>query len=105
MIDDMLKLVGAVSGAMAGNYESRCVALVKREDNNGVGVSTAWTDDMGFETALLHSRVSPVERYISREDAEKGHEKWVAFAADTNNTEVVELGYESLIEDESVKIR
>lgn len=64
--------------ADAGNYEDRKVARVEAEDNYGVGVSTCWTSDEGYETALIDANgVIPVERYGSKKEAIAGHEKWV----------------------------
>lgn len=77
------------------NYEERKVAYIKPEDNNGIGVSTAYTSDEGYETALLDSgtqQVYPVERYTTREAAIEGHAKWVDFAQIASGKQVVRLG-------------
>lgn len=63
------------------NYEDRKVAKIEPKENNGIGVSTAYTSDEGYETALLDANgVHPVERYDSREESVQGHKKWVSFA-------------------------
>jgi hypothetical protein len=75
-----------------GNYESRKVARVDPEDNGGIGVSTAYTSDEGFETALLDANgVHPVERYKGRIAAKAGHEKWVEFAKNADGKSVRKL--------------
>lgn len=62
-----------------GNYEDRKVARTNHEDNKGIGVSTAYSSDEGYETALLDKNgVHPVERYENKSDAEIGHKKWVS---------------------------
>ncbi len=47
---------------------------------NGLEVSTAWTDDEGFETAVIDGGndryISPVERYPDRDSALRGHLVW-----------------------------
>lgn len=58
------------------NYDSRKVA---RTLVDGLIVSTAYTSDEGYETAIIDMGdpdVHPVERYDSREEAEAGHQKW-----------------------------
>lgn len=61
-----------------GNYMARKIA---RDYANGLIVSTCMTSDAGPETALVDSeQTSPVERYASREEALKGHVRWVEFA-------------------------
>lgn len=57
-----------------GNYETRKLG---RTTVNGINVSTAYTSDEGYETAIIDENgVHPVERYSSKEKAEKGHELW-----------------------------
>ncbi len=58
-----------------GNYEERKVG----KDKVGVfEVSTAYTTDEGYETAIIDKNKSPypVERYSNKEKAEEGHKKW-----------------------------
>ncbi len=74
--------------ADAGNYESR---VVDRTDVKGITVSTCYTSDEGYESALLDENgAHPVERYASKAMAEKGHAKWVKKAATAKT--VVKLG-------------
>lgn len=57
-----------------GNYETR---KVSRDDVAGLTVSTAFTSDAGYETAILDKNgVHPVERYESQGLAVLGHAKW-----------------------------
>lgn len=45
---------------------------------DGLRVSTVYTSDMGYETAILdEKRIVPVERYESKEKAIIGHDEWV----------------------------
>ena len=56
------------------NYEAR---KVDRTKINGLIISTAFSSDCGYETAVIDAvAVYPVERYQSREDAIEGHKKW-----------------------------
>lgn len=74
-----------------GNYESRKVG--RDTSKSGIEVSTAYTSDEGYKTALLDSKdVHPVERYASRDEAEKGHVKWLKFAHDADGKTVFKLG-------------
>lgn len=74
-----------------GNYESRKVSRDTAE--SGIEVSTAYTSDEGYETALLDKNgVHPVERYKSKIEAEAGHKKWLEFAHTANGKTVKELG-------------
>jgi hypothetical protein len=58
----------------AGNYESRKVG---RDVVDGLTVSTCYTTDEGYETAILDTTGAyPVERYSSEEEAAGGHKKW-----------------------------
>lgn len=76
-----------------GNYNSR---KVDRTDVGGLTISTAFTSDYGYETAVIDKEHTyPVERYSSREDAKIGHDEWVARAPELK--EIVELeGLEGL---------
>ena len=75
----------------ADDYESRKVSRIEPKDNNGCGVSTAYSSDEGYETALLDKNgAHPVERYENKEEATIGHKKWVKKAKTIKKT--VELG-------------
>ena len=83
------------------NYESRKVA---RTEVNGVTVSTVYSSDEGYETAILDENgVYPVERYPSKEDAQLGHEKWCK-EAETVETVTRLGGFGGMIGDEVVTI-
>ena len=72
-----------------GNYDSRKVG---RDEINGFTISTAFTSDEGYETAIIDSNgVHPVERYERLNDAEEGHKRWYNKMKDPPKT-VTELG-------------
>ena len=76
-----------------GNFEQRKVNRIEPEENGGIGVSTAYTSDEGYETALLDTNgTHPVERNETREQAEKGHKKWVKFAKLGKGKVITKLG-------------
>lgn len=86
------------------NYEERKVA--RTEKKNGITVSTAYTSDCGYETALIDDNgVHPVERYgDGRELAVEGHKRWVKVAKD--GIEVTKLGdADGWVSDEQIVIR
>ena len=86
-----------------GNYDDRVVA--REMSPSGVQVSTAYTSDCGYETALLDSNgTHPVERYADKDSAEVGHKKWLAFAENASGKEVTKLGWPGLVEDETIVI-
>ncbi len=88
------------------NYENRKLMRIDPEDNGGIGVSTADTSDMGFETALLDQNgVHPVERYENEEDAKLGHVKWVEFAKKGKEKPVIKLGYSDLVTEKEIILR
>lgn len=67
----------------------------------GLVVSTVYTLDYGFETAIVDNPVRcsayPVERYgEDRTAAQQGHDLWVAWARDRRHLAVTKLGYGSL---------
>lgn len=88
-----------------GNYESRKVS--RDELENGLTVSTAYTSDEGYETAILDSDgAHPVERYDTKEEAEEGHKKWMEKAKEFNDGREITVlgGFEGIVEDYSHKI-
>jgi hypothetical protein len=98
-LEDAFKAMNATS-EMMGTYEKRKLG---RTEIGGVTVSTAYTTDMGYETAILDkSGVYPVERYATKELAAEGHENWCKKIP--NLTEIRELGYGSLADEKTVKI-
>ncbi len=74
------------------NYESRKVGL--DEAQSGIKVSTAYTSDEGYETAIIDSvGVHPVERYPDIKTAKEGHKKWLDFVKNSSiGVEFKELG-------------
>ena len=81
-------LSGMLIGRTSTPYAERKIA---RDNVSGLIVSTAWTDDLGFETAVLDARGTyPVERYTTRALAVAGHATWLAKAPSLS--EVVRLG-------------
>ena len=76
------------------NYQDRKAA--KDELECGLAVSTAFTSDFGYETAILDKkRAIPVERYKRKSLAYKGHKKWIALAK-TKPKVVTELEFYNL---------
>jgi len=75
----------------AGNYESRKIG---RDEVNGLIISTCYTTDEGYETAICDKNgVYPVERYHDKGSAELGHLKWLTNAS--NLSKVTELGWQN----------
>lgn len=87
------------------NYEERKVDKTEPKDNSGIGVSTVYTSDEGYETALLDANgTHPVERYPNRYQAEEGHRKWVKLS--TKRKKVKELGsFGGLVEDRWILLK
>lgn len=85
----------------AGNYDQRKIG---RTEVNGLTVSTAYTSDEGYETALIDKNgIHPIERYSSRSKAEIGHKEWEEKAQ--NITTVTKLGaWDGLVEDKKITI-
>lgn len=86
------------------NYEDRKVA--KDTSKSGLIVSTVYTSDEGYETAVIDSSVHPVERYVTKELAEVGHQKWLWWAHSAKSgVEITELGgFGGLIPDTKVNL-
>lgn len=85
------------------NYEDRRVARHKLE--NGIEVSTVYSSDEGYETALLDTvGTHPVERYPGKEEAIEGHGRWLEFARNySEGMEVTKLGcLDNLVGDEQI---
>jgi hypothetical protein len=86
-----------------GNYESRKISRDKSE--SGIIVSTCYTSDHGYETALIDSKgVYPVERYSNVEDAKRGHCKWLVFSHDANGKIVNKLGWLDKVEITQIQL-
>lgn len=84
-----------------GNYESRKIG---KEEVNGLEVSTCYTSDEGYETALLDEvSVYPVERYASKEEAIAGHQKWMK-EAETIEKVTCLGGFGGIVDDKEVTL-
>ena len=82
------------------NYPQRKVA---KDKVDGVEVSTAWTSDEGYETAILDSlKVIPVERYQTLREAKEGHLTWVNKVKDLEKVE--QLEYRDILTNKVVNI-
>jgi len=86
----------------AENYDQRKVG--RDISKSGITVSTAFTSDEGYETALIDkNEVHPVERYADKKAAKIGHKKWVAFADNAvSGTPVIKLGAWGLVDEEEI---
>jgi hypothetical protein len=88
---------------MAGNYEQR---KVDRYDGDGLMVSTAAVNDSSkpYETAVKHVDYNDdkhviVELYDTKEEAQKGHDKWVAtMTADALPNKLIDVSTSSVFE-------
>jgi hypothetical protein len=101
MYHDILRAFAAMQSD-APNYDERKVA---RDEVEGLIVSTAFTSDEGYETAILdEGGTHPVERYVTRADAVNGHNHWLAIAKNTETTEITQLGYGKMLEAEVVHL-
>lgn len=101
MIDDILNCLSATSRDLT-NYDSR---KVDRTEINGVTVSTAYTSDYGYETAIIDENgVHPVERYGSdRKAAICGHDNWKAKAETAEK--IIKLGYGSIVSNCKITLK
>ena len=99
-LGDVTKLIGAIADSLP-SYDSRKVA---RDEVNGVEVSTVFTTDQGYETAIIDAvGAHPVERYPSREASVEGHAKWLKQA--TTLTKVTELGWNDVVPDKVITLK
>jgi hypothetical protein len=82
-------------------YDTRKVG---RTDVDGLTVSTAYTSDEGYETAIIDAnKVYPVQRYGSKANALKGHKNWTA-KAKTLKTVNVLSGLGGLVDGKKVEL-
>ncbi len=66
-----LKLIGE-------SKEERENRTIGKEEINGFEISTMWTPDEGYETAIIDENgAHPVERYKNVKKAVIGHKKWI----------------------------
>ncbi len=84
------------------NYKSRCIG---KTEIDGLVVSTAWTSDEGYETAILDAPgVHPVERYEGKKEALVGHEKWCDFVR-KGGRDIVKLGgFGGMVQDNEMTL-
>lgn len=95
-----LGLFGAVA-SMLGTYDEQ--RKVAHDVVDGVEIDTAYTDDMGYETAIIaEAGWRPVERYDTREEAEAGHEAWKAKAPKLQV--ITDLGYPGVVKRREFKV-
>ena len=72
------------------NYDQR---VVGRDTVKGITISTCYTSDEGYESALIDkSDVHPVERYEDTESAIAGHAKWLKFSEHYDGEPITKLG-------------
>ena len=85
-----------------GNYQDR---VIGRDDINGITISTAFTSDEGFETALVDSKgVHPIERYSSKEEAIVGHKKWKE-KMQKPPKKIIELGAWGIVPEKEIDLK
>lgn len=99
--------IGRTLLGMAGvktfeSYDNRKVA--DKVTVKGLIISTCWTSDFGYETAVLDkNHAYPVERYKTKKEALKGHKRWIKKAETLE--EIVCLGTpDGLVGDKKVKL-
>jgi hypothetical protein len=102
MIGQALGLIKATTDMMINNdYDNRKVDKIER---NGLILSTVYTTDQGYESAIIDSlNVYPVERYKSKEDAINGHKKWDKKLDKLE--EITCLGYDDLVDEKQVTLK
>lgn len=97
-MDDVFNLLKSYE--MIGNLEER---KIERTEVDGYTISTVWTNDMGYETAIgQNDEWHPVERYKTREEAVDGHNKWVVDLPTLD--QIVQLGYGGLVDETVIKL-
>lgn len=105
-LGDMLKLTGGIASALSHPPIRPCSKSVV----NGLGISTVFTDDAGYETAIIDASgvAGVVERYESEADAIEGHKRWEqaaeGFNWDDEPITVTEVGYGTTIEPSEVTL-
>jgi hypothetical protein len=99
-MDSLAKLL--FSSVIAAPISERRVAL---NEIDGFSISTAYTDDQGYETAVsgTDGHWHPVERYGSKEMAAAGHFKWVQLIKD-GKRDITVLGYDDIIDPQNITL-
>lgn len=76
---DLLKILDVLANedSIKNSLDERTVGRDNVKNRN-LTVSTVYTQDMGYETAIIDDgEVYPVERYKTKELAADGHKKWL----------------------------
>lgn len=97
------KLMDAIDCVVADwdNYDDRNVL---RDTSGGLTVSTVYTTDCGYETAVLDiQNAHPVERYPTKEEAIIGHAKWLALLPTLSS--VTKLGWLGMVEPKEIVLQ
>lgn len=98
-MDDIFKLI---IGLHCPNKTPE--GTVGRDEIDRLIISTVFTSDMGYETAVIDSvGAHPVERYPDKEHAIRGHARWCMIIV--GKTEIFELGYGSLLGEERIILK
>lgn len=98
MLNKMADFLSLVKGITPGK------PVCPKEISDGLIVSTVFTRDLGYETAIFDKeKVTLVQIYKTREEAENGHEKW-AIWCQKNIDEVTKLGYKNLVPEKKVSL-
>lgn len=73
--------------------------IIGSNDVDGIYVDTCFTNDTGkYETYVKNKQGSAVVQiYKSREEAIKGHKKWLKFAKENPDFEPIEVGLKEWI--------
>lgn len=68
-----------------GLFTNNCNDVIGNDKIDDYTVDTCYTVDAGYETGIMRDGGEwiIVERYSSREAAEKGHKKWIEFCMTT----------------------
>ena len=83
-----------------GTYNLRTVG---RNNIKGLTISTAYTSNCGYETAIIDANgIYVVERYANIMNAEAGHLKWLIESETIEN--VIKLGLNAQIGEKTIKI-
>lgn len=101
VIIDAIKAIEAADD-MSENYNDRKIGST---EIGNIRVSTVFTTDMGYETAICMDKVHPVQRYKTKKLAEKGHESWCNKIRNKKINKITRLGYLSLEKDSIVEIK
>jgi hypothetical protein len=83
------------------NILKKYAKKLKRTEVFGLIISTAYTPDCGYETAIIDkNNIYVVERYKTKDECLIGHEKWCKSAKTL--TKITELGWLNFTDPEEV---